>query len=60
MDKELLLVPVIVVLSIAYIIVPTYFIYEYLYKKYEINAIHLYTISGIWVSLSCLLAYFTL
>ena len=56
--KELLLLPVAIILLLLYAVVPAVLIYDRLEKKYKLDPIWLFPISGSWIIINCISLYF--
>jgi hypothetical protein len=58
--KELLLLPVIIVLLLFYILAPTFIIYDKIKDIYDLDPLWLYFICVIWICLNSTSLYFIL
>ena len=58
--KDLLLLPVIIMLLLFYILAPSLIIYDKIEDKYDLDPLWLYLICGIWICLNSTALYFIL
>jgi hypothetical protein len=56
--KELLLLPVFIILLLIYTIVPVVLIYDKLEEKYKLDPIWLFPIVSFWIIVNCISLYF--
>jgi hypothetical protein len=57
MCKELILIPVAIILLIAYTVIPVCITYDKLDKHYNVDPMIIFLIAALWICVNCIIVY---